>query len=79
MDGGSGILGLMAIDPIELTRQLVNIESTTYHEGLAGVFLHEFLAERYAVERTAVAQPERARRPGRARASASTCMRRCRG
>jgi acetylornithine deacetylase len=50
----------MAIDPIELTRQLVNIESTTYHEGLAGVFLHAFLErEKYAVERTAVAQPER--------------------
>jgi acetylornithine deacetylase len=50
----------MAIDPIELTRQLVNIESTTYHEGLAGAFLHAFLEkEKYAVERTAVAQPER--------------------
>jgi acetylornithine deacetylase len=55
----------MAIDPIELTRQLVNIESTTYHEGLAGAFLHEFLArEKYAVERMAVAQPERATTPG---------------
>jgi acetylornithine deacetylase len=50
----------MAIDPIELTRQLVNIESTTYNEGLAGTFLHAFLEkEKYAVERTAVAQPER--------------------
>ncbi|WP_213803552.1 M20/M25/M40 family metallo-hydrolase [Granulicella sp. dw_53] len=48
----------MAIDPIELTRQLVNIESTTYHEGLAGAFLHEYLtAQRYAVERMAVEQP----------------------
>jgi acetylornithine deacetylase len=55
----------MAIDPIELTRQLVNIESTTYHEGLAGVFLHAFLErEKYAVERTAVAQPERNSTPG---------------
>ncbi len=55
----------MAIDPIELTRQLVNIESTTYHEGLAGSFLHEFLEkEKYAVERMAVAQPERASTPG---------------
>jgi acetylornithine deacetylase len=55
----------MAIDPIELTRQLVNIESTTYHEGLAGVFLHAFLErEKYAVERTTVAQPERASTPG---------------
>ena len=28
----------MAIDPIQLTKQLVDIESTTYHEGLAGPF-----------------------------------------
>ena len=55
----------MAIDPIQLTKQLVNIESTTYHEGPAGVFLHEFLmSQRYAVERTAVEQPDRASTPG---------------
>src|SRR5260370_4801701 len=49
----------MAIDPIALTRQLVDIESTTYYEGLAGAFLHEFLAgEQYAVERMAVEQPD---------------------
>jgi acetylornithine deacetylase len=48
----------MAIDPIELTRRLVNIQSTTYHEGAAGVFLHEFLEEqRYTVERQEVSQP----------------------
>ncbi|SNT02448.1 acetylornithine deacetylase [Granulicella rosea] len=48
----------MAIDPIELTRRLVNIQSTTYHEGAAGVFLHEFLeAEGYEVERMPVPQP----------------------
>ena len=29
----------MAVDPIQLTKQLVNIESTTYCEGPAGVFL----------------------------------------
>jgi acetylornithine deacetylase len=59
------MLGGMAIDPIELTRQLVNIESTTFHEGAAGVFLHEFLEkERYQVERQAVAQPDRAMTPG---------------
>ena len=63
--GGSDMLGGMAIDPIELTRQLVNIESTTFHEGAAGVFLHEFLEkERYQVERQAVAQPDRAMTPG---------------
>ena len=50
----------MAIDPIALTRQLVDIDSTTYHEGLAGAFLYEYLgAQRYAVERQPVAQPDR--------------------
>jgi len=34
----------MAIDPIQLTKQLVDIDSTTYHEGRAGAFLYEFLA-----------------------------------
>ena len=55
----------MAIDPIQLTRQLVDIESTTYCEGLAGAFLHEYLTtQRYAVERTAVPQPDHACTPG---------------
>src|ERR1700678_1368502 len=55
----------MAIDPIQLTRQLVDIESTTYNEGLAGAFLHEFLtAQRYTVERTPVVQPDRSNTPG---------------
>jgi acetylornithine deacetylase len=55
----------MAIDPIQLTKQLVDIESTTYREGLAGAFLHEYLTtQRYAVERMAVAQPDRSNTPG---------------
>ena len=55
----------MAIDPIALTRELVNIDSTTYHEGAAGAFLYDFLgAQGYAVERQAVAQPELALTPG---------------
>jgi acetylornithine deacetylase len=55
----------MAIDPIQLTRQLVDIESTTYCEGLAGAFLHELLTtQRYTVERMAVAQPDRSNTPG---------------
>src|SRR5277367_4860817 len=55
----------MAIDPIQLTKQLVNIESTTYHEAPAGHFLHEFLTnQRYAVEKMPVAQPDRATTPG---------------
>jgi acetylornithine deacetylase len=55
----------MAIDPIALTRQLVDIESTTYHEGLAGAFLHEYLVgQKYEVERMAVEQPDLAQTPG---------------
>ncbi len=55
----------MPVDPIQLTRDLVNIESTTYHEGPAGVFLHSFLeGERYRVERMPVEQPDQALTPG---------------
>ena len=55
----------MAIDPIQLTRQLVDIESTTYNEGLAGAFLHEYLtAQRYTVEQMPVVQPDRSNTPG---------------
>ena len=55
----------MPIDAIDLTRKLVNIESISYHEGLAGAFLADFLAaERFAVERMAVEQPDIARTPG---------------
>lgn len=47
-----------ALDPIQLTRILVNIESTTYNEGAAGDFLEEFLTGRgWVVEKTAVPQP----------------------
>jgi len=49
---------LPPIDPIRLTRELAEIESTTYREGPAGDFLEEFLARRgWAVEKTAVPQP----------------------
>jgi acetylornithine deacetylase len=55
----------MSINPIELTRQLVDIESTTYYEAPAGEFLAEFLAAQgYAVERQAVPQPDPAKTPG---------------
>jgi acetylornithine deacetylase len=55
----------MAIDPIQLTKQLVDIESTTYHEEPAGKFLHEYLVgQRYEVERMAVEQPDHAHTPG---------------
>jgi acetylornithine deacetylase len=52
----------MAIDAIELTRSLVNIESTSYNEGAVGAFLADFLAaQRYAVERMPVDQSDPAR------------------
>ena len=56
----------MKIDPIDLTRKLVNIESTSYHEGAVGAFLAGFLAEQgFAVERMAVDQHDPALTGGR--------------
>jgi acetylornithine deacetylase/succinyl-diaminopimelate desuccinylase-like protein len=47
----------MTMDPIQLTRNLMDIESTTFNEGAVGAYLAEFLARRgYAVERTSVPQ-----------------------
>jgi acetylornithine deacetylase len=47
-----------SLDPIRFTRQLCEIESTTYHEGLVGDFLADFLEGRgWAVEKTPVEQP----------------------
>jgi acetylornithine deacetylase len=55
----------MPIDPIQLTRQLVDIESTTYHEAPAGEFLHTCLASLdWDIERQPVPQPDIARTPG---------------
>jgi len=49
----------MTLDPIGLTRRLVDIESTTYNEGAVGAFLAEFLEGRgWVVETMAVAQPK---------------------
>ncbi|WP_263358016.1 M20/M25/M40 family metallo-hydrolase [Acidicapsa ligni] len=53
------VAGLAAIDPILLTKELVGIESTTYHEGAVGDFLADFLSGRgWVVEKTAVPQPK---------------------
>ena len=51
--------------PSALTRQLCEIESTTYHEGAVGDFLADFLPGRgWEVEKTPVPQPpESARGP----------------
>ena len=49
----------MPIDPIALTRKLVDIESTTYQEGRCGEYLSEYLTGLgYEVERLPVQQPE---------------------
>jgi acetylornithine deacetylase len=46
------------LDPLDLTRRLVDIESLTYNEGAVGEYLDALLLERgFAVERTEVAQP----------------------
>ncbi len=51
-------LGPIGLNPIGLTRQLCEIESTTYHEGEVGDFLAGLLAGRgWEVEKTPVEQP----------------------
>jgi acetylornithine deacetylase len=55
---GCAMIDNSALDPIGLTRQLCEIESTTYHEGAVGDFLAGFLAGRgWSVEKTPVPQP----------------------
>ena len=52
----------MALDPVQLTRRLVDIESITYNEGAVGAFLADFLAARgFAVEKMPVEQPRESR------------------
>jgi acetylornithine deacetylase len=47
-----------SLDPVQLTRRLVDIESTTYNEGAVGLFLAEYLRARgFLVETTPVPQP----------------------
>jgi acetylornithine deacetylase len=56
---------MTALDPIALTRRLVDIESVTYNEAAVGAYLDTFLRERgFATERTAVAQPPNSRYTG---------------
>jgi len=52
-------LPVSPIDPVQFTRQLCQIESTTYNEGAVGDFLADFLAGRgWQVEKTPVEQPK---------------------
>lgn len=54
-----------SIDPVALTRELVAIDSTTYHEGPVGEFLAAYLSRLgWKIERQAVAQPDPGRTPG---------------
>src|ERR1700734_366650 len=53
------------LDPVDLTRRLVDIESLTYNEGAVGEYLDTLLQERgYTVERMAVSQPSQSRYSG---------------
>ncbi|HUD15082.1 MAG TPA: M20/M25/M40 family metallo-hydrolase [Terracidiphilus sp.] len=53
------------LDPIRLTLQLCQIESTTYHERAVGDFLAGFLAGRgWTVEKTPVPQPAESKTAG---------------
>jgi acetylornithine deacetylase len=53
------------LDPIRLTRELCEIESTTYQEGAVGDFLARFLEGRgWQVEKTPVPQPAESRSTG---------------
>jgi len=53
------------LDPLDLTRRLVDIESLTYNEGAVGAYLDALLQERgFAVERMEVAQPPQSRYSG---------------
>src|ERR1700677_812197 len=53
------------LDPLHLTRRLVDIESLTYNEGAVGEYLDGFLRERgFTVERTAVPQPPQSSHTG---------------
>jgi acetylornithine deacetylase len=52
----------MTLDPIQLTRRLVDIESITYNEGGVGAFLAEFLEGRgFTVEKMSVEQNQESR------------------
>jgi acetylornithine deacetylase len=53
------------LDPVDLTRRLVDIESITYNEGAVGEYLDGLLRERgFAVERMTVPQPAQSRFSG---------------
>lgn len=67
-------LPVTSVDAIGLTRQLCEIESTTYNEGAVGDFLANYLAERrWQVEKTPVPQPDECK-TGAARWNVYACI-----
>src|SRR5271170_139494 len=55
----------MSLDPVHLTRSLIDIESITYNEGAVGVWLEAYLEGLgFAVERMPVPQPSDSRHSG---------------
>ncbi|HEX4005543.1 MAG TPA: M20/M25/M40 family metallo-hydrolase [Acidobacteriaceae bacterium] len=53
---------MTTLDPVQLTRRLIDIESITYNEGAVGAYLAEFLGSRgFSVERMPVDQPKESR------------------
>ncbi len=55
----------MSLDPVHLTRSLIDIESITYNEGAVGLWLEGYLQGLgFAVERTPVPQPSDSRCSG---------------
>lgn len=67
----------LSVDPVQLTRRLVDIESITYNEEAVGAFLAGFLAERsFAVEKMPVEQ-HRESRSGSKRFNVYACEAGC--
>jgi len=59
------VASVSALDAIQLTRRLIDIESITYNECAVGVFLAEFLESRgFAVEKIQVEQDKESRCQG---------------
>jgi acetylornithine deacetylase len=55
----------MTLDPVQLTRSLVDIESITYNEGAVGAWLEGYLLDLgFTVERMAVAHADESRHRG---------------